>query len=514
MGNDIKKMWSGLQVGQKLAIVVLVIATAVAISYFVAKSTEPNWAVLYSDLTENDTAAVVENLKKSGFQYKLSDDKTSIMVPADQKDDLRLMIAENDIIQDGNPGFELLDKMQLGATDFQNKLTKQRIFQGELTRTIEKIRGVTKARVQLADPDRSVFDREDEKPTASVMLILEPGVTLKKDQVKSIKNLVAFSVPRMTPDKVFVSDQNGNVLSEDIQENSSDIQSYRANYEKETTEKVQKVLEKIVGTKNVNVQVSAEMNFDSAKATIERYIPAEGAKTPEGIVSQTQTNSERYDKGKQQGVVQNTNDNKTNYEKVSSTNNYNLSKEIKQVVYAPGTVSRMTIAVALNKILTSKEKDELKNLVISASGANPERGDVVNITSMEFQSIADDEAQAAASAKASVDEQKQDMIDFVGSKVFPSIVILVLGLGALYILNSILNRPIQGQEVYNDYEEEEDYYVEDHHEAPELIVEKKPAPVIEAKLAPEVEKMRDEINSTVVNDPDEASRLILSFIKE
>src|SRR3989339_528970 len=189
------KLWSGLGLAQKLTIIGLVVVMFGVISYFIAKSTEPNWGVLYSDLSEPDAVAVIENLKKAGYAYKISDDKKTILVPQDQKEDLRLMVAENDVIHDSNPGFELLDKVQLGATDFQNKLTRQRIYQGELTRTIEKISGIKKARVQLADPERSIFSEQDELPSASVMLMLEPGMKMKPEQVKAVKNLVAYGIP-------------------------------------------------------------------------------------------------------------------------------------------------------------------------------------------------------------------------------------------------------------------------------------------------------------------------------
>ena len=125
------------------------------------------------------------------------------MVPQEMQDDLRIYVAENDLIQDSSPGFELLDEMQLGSTDFKNKLTKQRIYQGELTRSIEKMSGVRKARVQIADPERSVFAERDEAPTASVMLILEPGYKLKTSQVKAIKNLVAYAIPETYSGKSF-----------------------------------------------------------------------------------------------------------------------------------------------------------------------------------------------------------------------------------------------------------------------------------------------------------------------
>lgn len=128
LGNDLKKLWEGLELPQKFAIIGLTLATCIAMSFFITKSMEPNWAVLYSDLYETDAVAVVENLKKGGYPYKISDDKKSILVPATLKEELRIQIAENDVIHDGSPGFELLDKMQIGATDFQNKLTKQEFF--------------------------------------------------------------------------------------------------------------------------------------------------------------------------------------------------------------------------------------------------------------------------------------------------------------------------------------------------------------------------------------------------
>ena len=236
--TDLKKLWYGLAFPQKLSLCALIIALVGTLAFFIAKSTEPNWSVLYSDLAPNDVMAISESLKKNGYQYKISDDKTAILVPLNQKEDLRIFVAENDIITNSTPGFELLDKVQLGATDFQNKLTRQRIFQGELTKTIERINGIEKVRVQIAEPERSVFSNGEDEPSASVMLVLAPGFRLKVDQVKAIKNLVAYSIPRLKPDRVFVSDQNGEVLSEELNKSSNDITIYKSNFEKNTAKKL------------------------------------------------------------------------------------------------------------------------------------------------------------------------------------------------------------------------------------------------------------------------------------
>ena len=224
--DDIKKLWEKLDINQKFSIAALLVAMLVVGIFFIFKATEPNWTVLYSDLSKQDVAAITESFKKSGYAYKLSEDKTSILVRNQDKEDLKFFVAENDLIKDSSGGFELLDNLQLGSTDFKNKLTKQRIFQGELTRSIEKIQGVKNAKVQLAEPERSIFTDEDEEPSASVVLVLDQGVRLKASQILAIKNLVAYSIPRLTNDRVFLTDQFGNVLSEDVSKNSTDMQSY------------------------------------------------------------------------------------------------------------------------------------------------------------------------------------------------------------------------------------------------------------------------------------------------
>ena len=505
LSKDIKRLWGGLDFPQRLAIILLVIITIVAVSYFVTKSVEPNWGVLYSDLAETDAVAVVENLKKAGYPFKLSDDKKTVLVPADLKEDLRLMIAQKDVIHDSNPGFELLDKIQLGATDFQNKLTRQRIFQGELTRTIERIQGIKKARVQIADPERSVFSDKDDSPSASVMLILEPGVKIKQEQVKAIKNIVAYSIPRLNPDKVFITDQNGSALSDESGGGgASDITDYRTGFETGISKKIQAVLEKIVGTENVNVQVSATMNFDSARSTIEKYLPAvEGSTTPEGIAASSQSESENYGNGASAPTTNVPAGAKNmNYEKIKTTKNFNVSKEIKQVVYAPGTVEKLTIAVALNKILTTKEKDEIRNLVISASGANLERGDIITITGMQF---ADDGTQ---NSQIIQEMEKSSQTEFWVRTLAPILTVLILGLSALFVFNSLLKRPMQGHEVHEDYQ-----HYEEAEEEPDLL-EVASFPAIEAKLEPELERMKTDINNLILSDPAEAARLLLSYVKE
>lgn len=515
--NDIKKLWDGLEFMQKLVIMLLLVASIFAVSFITIKSMEPDWGVLYSDLTETDTNAVIESLKKSGYPYKLSDDRKTILVPLKAKEELRLMVAENDVIQDSNPGFELLNKMQFGATDFQNKLTRQKIFQDELTRTIETIRGIKKARVQIAEPDRSVFSDKDETPSASVMLILESGTRLKTEQVKAIKNIVAYGIPRLKPERVFVTDQTGASLAEEGEDASgASSGDYKSDFEKNTAKKVQKVLQNIVGLGNITVEVSADMNFDRTKTTIEKYIPsADNNGIPIGVLNNLKDETEIYDNGKkttESGDEKTEEENPSpeaassdkNYQKLRTSKSYNISKEISQVVYAPGKIQRMTIAVALNKILTTKEKEEIKKLVISASGADETRGDVITVTGMQFAINPDEQDNSIIQQM-----ETMDSTEMIIKNIAPLAVILVLGLGALFVLNSLIKKPVHG-EIYDSGSYYDDGFEEDQGTLP--LGENLPA--IETNLDPVLEKIKTDINNTIVSDPAEAARLLQSFIKD
>ncbi len=515
--DDLIKLWNGLELGQKFGIVVLSAITLVVTGFFITKSLEPNWSVLYSDLSEQDSIAITESLKKSGYAYKVSSDKKSVLVPSDKIDELRIYVAENDLIQDSAPGFELLDDMQLGSTDFKNKLTKQRIYQGELTRSIEKMNGVRKVRVQIADPERSVFMDKDESPSASVMLILEPGYKLKTSQVKAIKNLVAYSIPRLKPEKVFLTDQSGNNLSDETEKSSSDIESYKTNFENQTAQKIQDVLDKIVGRDNASVQVSADIDFNSTRSTIESYIPVEGSQ--QGVLTSSQTEMENYENPNPNnpGVTTGTNNppapttqagqNKNlNYQKQKTATNYSVSKEVKQIIYAPGTVKRMTIAVAVNKILTTQEKEELEKLIISASGADLNRGDIINVTSLQFAAVDANRAQEAAVTKAIAQEKQQEL---VVNKIVPMLIILILGLAALFVFRSLFGKTA-AEEEFEEYEE-----------APQTITdnlidkfEVESLPQIEARLNPELDKLKTDLTDTIMADPSEAAKILISYIKD
>ena len=580
--EDIKRLWLKLDINQKFSIAALLVAMFVVGIFFIVKATEPNWTVLYSDLSKEDVAAITESFKKSGYAYKLSEDKTAILVRNQDKEDLRFFVAENDLIRDTTGGFELLDDLQLGSTDFKNKLTKQRIFQGELTRSIEKINGVSKARVQLAEPERSIFSDEDEEPSASVVLILEPNVKLKPSQILAIKNLVAYSVPRLTNDRVFLTDQFGNVLSEDVSKNSSDMQSYRTNFEKEAAKKIKDTLETIMGKDNVSVQVSTVMDFNQTRATIESYTPnkdsdsgivisrqgekevysnpkdlpsnqkekenvdnpnqtqaqinaqnqmnninsaqnqnptlnqAEGASAAQNVaelpLNQTPAKTTNYE---DENYGANSDDvRKLSYEKEKSATTYAVTKEIKQVVYAPGSVVRMSVAVAVNKILTDDEKEEIKALVAAAAGMDYSRGDVVSVSSLKFTGI--DNTEELKQDKQRQQEFIMEILTFIFKNVSPVFIILILGLIALHNFGNIFKAPKPKEEEIEKEEEPEDILPSFD---PYLALQQNQTNnedfyQQDIQYTSAIDKKKSEIINSILGNPEEAARILTSYIKE
>lgn len=506
LADDVKKLWNGLDDGQKLGMLALIVVTIIAATFFLSKAMEPDWVVLYSDLNEINALSIVENMKKNGYQYKVSEDKKTILVPSSIRDDMRLFVAENDLIKNGDTGFELLDDMQLGSTDFKNKLTKQRIFQGEITRAIERIQGIRYAKVQLAEPERSIFEDTDEKPTASVILVLEPGYKIKSSQVKAIKNLVAYSVPRLTPEQVFITDQKGNVLSDETSKNSTDMESFKSNLEKQTAQKVSAVLEKIVGKGNVSVQVNADIDFNSAKATIESYIPL--ADKDKGVLVSSQTEVETYENP---NIVPNStvvNQRNLNYSKQKTAVNYNVSKEVKQVIYAPGTIKRLSIAVAVNKILTDAEKDEIKNLVVSASGVDYSRGDVISVSGLQFEGAVSDKK---ATEELTKQYQREQVVELITSSVIPLIVVFILGLFALIILKGFISKIPASRPAVKQIPEEIATRTSEDEESPEMT------PSFQLNMRntqTQKEQTINELNEAIMSAPEDAAKLLTSFIRE
>lgn len=251
-------------------------ALAAAIVVGVLWSRAPDYKVLYSNLSEKDGGAVIASLQQMNVPYKFAEGGGAVMVPADKVHELRLRLASQGLPKSGTTGMELMDNQKFGISQFAEQVNYQRGLEGELARSIESIAAVESARVHLAIPKPTLFVRERQKPTASIVLQLYPGRAIDEGQVAAISHMVSSSVPELTPKAISIVDQHGNLLSGNgTNERMLDatqlkyVQALERNY----VQRVEAILAPILGQGNVKAQVTADVDFNIVEHTDESYKP-------------------------------------------------------------------------------------------------------------------------------------------------------------------------------------------------------------------------------------------------
>ncbi|MGB3289197.1 MAG: flagellar basal-body MS-ring/collar protein FliF [Burkholderiaceae bacterium] len=251
----------------------------------------PDYKVLFTNLADRDGGAIVAALTQMNVPYKLADTGNAIMVPADKVHEARLQLAQQGLPRSGEAGFELMDKTRFGASQFTEQINYQRALEGELVSSIQALHAVQGARVHLAIPRESLFVRDRQPPTASVLLTLYPGRSLTDAQVAAITWLVSSSVPHLTADKVSVVDQNGRLLTAPTGEAGADgsRRNLVNDIEQRTVQRIMTLLTPLMGAGNVRAQVSADVDFAQREQTSEVYRPNQ--KPGEAAVRSEQTSA-------------------------------------------------------------------------------------------------------------------------------------------------------------------------------------------------------------------------------
>lgn len=387
-------------------------------------SKAPDYRVLFSNFNDRDGGAIVASLQQLNIPYKYSEGGTGILVPADQVHDARLTLASQGLPKGGNVGFELMENQKLGISQFLEQVNFQRALEGELARSIQAVSSVQTARVHLAIPKATVFVREQQKPTASVLLNLYPSRTLDQQQVSAIVHLVASSVPELPAKNVTIIDQNGNLLSDTTKQNANNSNNldptqlkYVQDFQQNIVRKIESIITPIVGAQNVRAEATADIDFSRTEQAAESYRPNT---PPEAAIIRSQQSSESYGKGAGAsgipGALSNQPPvpatapliadtaqaagaaaNSTGLTQKDSTINYELDKTIKYTQQAMGGLKRLSVAVVVNyktetdkngKIktiaLTDIEKNQITDLVKEAMGYNKERGDTLNVVNSPF----------------------------------------------------------------------------------------------------------------------------------
>ena len=401
--QSIKNMSAGRLIA--LAAVVLFL-----ISFFVYLATQLNstsYSVLYTDLELEDAKQIVERLESSNVKYKLAKNGTEILVPTDVVNKMRVDTAELALASKGsNVGYELFDNTDaLGSTNFVQNVNLVRALEGELARSVRSVDNIKSARVHLVLPKREMFSREEQKPSASVVIRTING-PLSEQSVSAIQKLIAASVPKLSVKDVAIVDSSGNLLTEEKNKKLQDIsrnEEIHRELEQQMTERLQLLLDKSLGLGTSRAQVYLEMDFDQVVTNEEIYDPDGQVVRSEATSSGT---SATTDKNAPVTVAQNIPNGDTvvegdgSYTQSSndeSTVNYEISKIVRNKIKNNGTISRMTAAVIVDGIYerdsegkivyrprTEEEMRKLNDLVKSAVGYNPDRGDMVEVKNLRF----------------------------------------------------------------------------------------------------------------------------------
>ncbi|HSI95990.1 MAG: flagellar basal-body MS-ring/collar protein FliF [Methylophilaceae bacterium] len=407
----------------------LMVAVAAVIAIIIGSmmwAQAPDYRVLYGNLGDRDGGAVIESLQKQNIPYKMGEGGT-ILVPSAMVYEARLKLASEGLPKGGAVGFELMDNQKFGITQFQENVNYQRALEGEITRTIETISAVQGARVHLAIPKPTVFVRDQQKPSASVLVSLYSGRALDKAQVAGIVHLVASSVPEMPPGNVTIIDQNGNMLTQNGDKgavlglDSSQLE-YLHQVEQGYMRRIESIISPITGPNNIRAQVTADLDFSFTEQTAEVYKPNP---TPDQSSIRSQQTSETAGEGGPNaagvpGALSNqppgaataplnspggrtaAGANATTAAVVGpihkeSTTNYELDKTISHTKLPVGSVKRLSVAVVVNnkairdkkgKVtylpLTKEELAQVYNLAKEAMGFNQARGDTLNVVNAPF----------------------------------------------------------------------------------------------------------------------------------
>jgi flagellar M-ring protein FliF len=429
--NMAANQFTQLNIQQKMGLGVGVAALFALIAGAWMWGQTPDYRLLYSNLSDRDGGAIIESLQQLNIPYKFAEGGGALMVASNKVHEARLKLASQGLPKGGNVGFELMENQKFGITQFAEQVNYQRALEGELARSVESIGAVAAARVHLAIPKPSVFVKEQQKPSASVVLSLQGGRLLDSAQVSAIIHLISSSVPEMSAKNVTVVDQTGTLLSSSYDGNTIEgldpsQLKYVHQIEQNYIRRIEALLGPMLGSNNVRAQVSANIDFSRIEQTSETYKPNQnptegsirsqqstevingsglsasgipGALTNQPPVPATAPIVAAAGAGAKGAATGNT-ASVSNMQK-ESTVNYEVDRTIRHTVLPVGTVKQLSVAVVVNgnrKIvdakgkstnspLTDAEKEQINNLVRDAVGFDKNRGDTLNVQIAPFTEI-------------------------------------------------------------------------------------------------------------------------------
>jgi flagellar M-ring protein FliF len=377
--------------------------------YVAGVISEPPKVILFSGLDPRAAAQVTAKLDAMQVKYDAKGDGGTILVPADEVTKLRMELASENLPAAGT-GYEIFDKTDsFGTSAFVQNINELRALEGELARSIQTIDGIDSVRVHLVIPERQIFSREDQSPSASVVVKTEGR--MNHGEVVAIQHLVAAAVAGLQPERVALVDDQGTLLAGGDGDTgpdagAADEEQHTADLEDKLRQRVEGIVASVVGEGHVRVQIAADMNYDHTSTTSETFDP--DSKVVRSTSTTEQNSSDTNAAGNGAVSVANalpnaqqsgsgTDNTKSSSGSTQETTNYEISKTTKTSVVDAGTVKRLSVAVVVdgdNKAdasgkatytpRTPQQMSQIEALVKSAIGYDKTRGDDVKVVNMQF----------------------------------------------------------------------------------------------------------------------------------
>lgn len=407
-----KKILANLSMRQRITIAMVAVLAGSGLYELVQWKREADFRPLFTGLSPEDAAAIVQKLKESGVDYRLPEGGGSVLAPSGRLADLRLSMAASSLPKSGRIGFELFDKTNLGATEFTEHVNYRRALEGELERTVMALAEVEQARVHLTFPKDSVFLDAQQPAKASVLVRLRPGARLAPHNVLAIDHLVASAVEGLSPDAVSVLDMNGNLLGRprppgtpDGPEPSEAALDYRHKVEADLLAKINSTLEPLLGAEKFRASASVECDFTGGEQSDEIFDPARS------VMVSSQRTEDSTGSGSANGVpgtastlprpTSRPGSGSNRVSRVTENITYQSSRSVKKTRMPAGAVRKMSLAVlvdqtvtwerdknAFRRVLVPPPPEKLKiirDLVAGITGFSAERGDQLVIETLPFE---------------------------------------------------------------------------------------------------------------------------------
>ncbi|HET7388219.1 MAG TPA: flagellar basal-body MS-ring/collar protein FliF [Nocardioidaceae bacterium] len=515
---SLQRTFASFSAGQKTTAVIGALALLFAGVLVFRWAASPSYAPLYSNLAPSDASAVIQKLDADGTPYKLTGGGNTIMVPKSQVYDERIKLSGEGLpANTSTAGYSLLDKQSLSTSQFQEQTSYKRAIEGELEKTIEALDAVDTAVVHVAMPQEKLFETDQKPVTASVLVAVHPGTTLGTSQVQAIVHLVASSVSGLDPNQVTVTDSAGNVLAA-AGDSASIVADTRAqqvqSFEDRMKQSVSSMLDRVLGTGNSAVDVTADLNFDQTVTHTTRYFSVPNS-TPLSASTTTETYKAPQGSGQTGGVVGpdgalvqggTAPPGTTKYSKKQKTSDNAVGQSVQDLTAAPGNVKSLHVGVVLDtQSLAGRKPSQIQSLISSALGIDPKRGDTVSVTAMPFDRTAEKAAKAAL-AKADAADQKAHMLSMGKTAGL----VVLLGLVLLLAWRSARKKEKARQQATT-------YVVEQlrRTKEPEPVAAAPPTAELPAPDVPELRMAaRDEIAALVERQPEEVAQLLRGWLVE